>query len=255
MYISARKTVYPFDAVVSQNLSMHDSYKRLLSAAKELRGWANQAEVARGLTKEGYEVADAVLNNWRIRGVSKEGRLKASLIIGCRPHWVESGEGVMKEMGGLAGMLSEMKWNASEGITRAGMVPLISWVQAGVWSEVVDHLSPGDAEDWVPVYQAVGVHTFALKIKGNSMEPDFRDGDIIIVDPTVNPTPGDFVVAKNDEEEATFKKYRPRGLNEKGVNYFELVPLNPDYETMRSDLQPIHIIGTAVDHMRRLRKP
>lgn len=85
------------------------------------------------------------------------------------------------------------------------------------------------------------------------MEPEFKEGDIIIIDPEVAPSPGNYVVAKNSEEEATFKKYRPRGVNEKGEHYFELVPLNPDFETMRSDHQSITIIGTAVDHVRRLR--
>ena len=50
---------------------------------------------------------------------------------------------------------------------------------------------------------------------------------------------GDYVVAKNGAEEATFKKYRVRGQDEKGRTIFELIPLNDDYETMRSDQQPI----------------
>lgn len=144
--------------------------------------------------------------------------------------------------------------NVSETLSVGKRVPLISWVQAGNWSEVADYLSPGDGDDWLPVYQEVGPHTFALIIKGDSMEPEFRDGDTIIVDPDVSPGPGDYVVAKNSEEEATFKKYRPRGRNEKGESYFELVPLNEDYEPMRSDFQSIRIIGTAVDHIRRLRR-
>lgn len=37
------------------------------------------------------------------------------------------------------------------------------------------------------------------------MEPDFKAGDVIIVDPEVEPTPGEFVVAKNGGAQATFK--------------------------------------------------
>jgi SOS-response transcriptional repressor LexA len=144
--------------------------------------------------------------------------------------------------------------NVSETLSVGKRVPLISWVQAGNWSQIADYLSPGDGDDWLPVYQEVGKHTFALVIKGDSMQPEFHDGDTIIVDPDVLPGPGDYVVAKNSEEEATFKKYRPRGLNEKGESYFELIPLNEDYEPMRSDFQKIKIIGTAVDHIRRLRR-
>jgi len=92
-------------------------------------------------------------------------------------------------------------------------------------------------------------HTFALRIVGNSMEPEFKEGDIVIIDPDVKPSPGDYVVARNDEEEATFKKYRPRGIIN-GQEIFELVPLNEDYAAMRSDQQPIQIIGTMMEHTR-----
>ena len=73
-----------------------------------------------------------------------------------------------------------------------------------------------------------------------------------MIDPDVQPKPGGFVAARNGKQEATFKRYRPRGLNEKGVEYFELVPLNENYPTMRSDLEEITIIGTAVEHRKTL---
>jgi SOS-response transcriptional repressor LexA len=85
------------------------------------------------------------------------------------------------------------------------------------------------------------------------MLPDFRPGDQLIIDPAITPSPGDFVVAKNGEEEATFKKYRLRGISESGQEIIELVPLNPDFATMRSDITPFHIIGTLVEHRRILR--
>lgn len=94
------------------------------------------------------------------------------------------------------------------------------------------------------------MYTFALRIMGNSMEPEFREGDVVVIDPDVAPTPGDYVVARNHVEAATFKKYRPRGVDENGHPIFELVPLNDDYAVMRSDQEPICIIGTMVEHTR-----
>jgi hypothetical protein len=35
-----------------------------------------------------------------------------------------------------------------------------------------------------------------------------------------------------------------------GQEVFELVPLNEDYAIMRSDQQPIQIIGTMMEHTR-----
>lgn len=89
---------------------------------------------------------------------------------------------------------------------------------------------------------------FALQIQGDSMLPDFKPGDRVVIDPKVAPLPGDFVVAKTDDGEATFKKYRPRGLDATGTMVFELVPMNADYPSLRSDITAVRIIGTMIEH-------
>jgi SOS-response transcriptional repressor LexA len=216
-------------------------YERLLKAAKELKGWQAAAEISSGLSKGGYEVSAQTLTNWSSRGVSKEGRLNASRIIGCRPLWIETGDGEMVDAP-----------NVNLGLKlypdRRGY-PIISPIQAGHWREIVDSFPRGGADEYIMGSNTYGKHTFALRITGNSMEPEFKEGDIVVIDPDVMPSPGDFVVAKNHEEAATFKKYRPRGIMD-GKEVFELIPLNEDYAVMRSDQQPIHIIGTMMEHTR-----
>lgn len=133
-------------------------------------------------------------------------------------------------------------------------VPRISFVQAGVWTEAVDPYAQGAGDDYLLTQLDLGPQAFALTVRGESMEPEFKEGDSIIIDPDVKPSPGDFVVAKNAQEEATFKKYRPRGVNEQGEQVIELVPLNDDFPSLRSDYTPLFIIGTMMEH-RRYRKP
>lgn len=133
-------------------------------------------------------------------------------------------------------------------------IPLIDYVQAGHMAEVCNPYAVGDAAEWLMTESELSANAFALRIKGDSMLPDFSEGDVVIIDPEVNPYPGCFVVAKNGENEATFKKYRPRGMNERGVDVFELVPLNEDYPSIRSDLVAVHIIGTMVEHRRFFRR-
>jgi SOS-response transcriptional repressor LexA len=172
----------------------------------------------------------------------------AAAATGVNPHWLATGKGPKEPPSTTRIMVDP---NQIADIVR--FIPRISWVQAGMWTEIVDHLAPGDAEEMIACHKNIGKHGFALKIKGKSMEPDFKEGDLVLIDPDLQPNPGDFVVAKNSEEEATFKRYRPRGMNDKGEFYFELVPLNEDFETMRSDRQSIQIIGVAIDHIRSLR--
>lgn len=87
-----------------------------------------------------------------------------------------------------------------------GYVPVISWVQAGAWTEVcnVDYLS----DEVVPRPPACSDRTFALRVKGQSMAPRYEPNLIIYVDPEVLPFDGDDVVAVlTDSNEATFKQY------------------------------------------------
>ncbi|RQS22429.1 helix-turn-helix domain-containing protein [Burkholderia sp. Bp8995] len=132
-------------------------------------------------------------------------------------------------------------------------VPLISSVQAGRMTEAIDPFPPGGAFEYLLTDLELSESAFALEIEGDSMTPDFNPGDRVIVDPAVHPRPGDFVVAKNGREEATFKKYRARGIGADGREAFELVPLNPDYPAISSDHEPVRIIGVMVEH-RRYRK-
>jgi SOS-response transcriptional repressor LexA len=128
-------------------------------------------------------------------------------------------------------------------------VPIISYVQAGHWREMCEQASTFDGNvEYVTVSVETGSRAFGLWICGKSMLPLFNEGDLIIVDPDEAPRPGDYVVAKNGSIEATFKKYRPRGIDDNGHDVFELVPLNDDFPTLHSDRQHIEIIGVMVEH-------
>lgn len=133
-------------------------------------------------------------------------------------------------------------------------IPLISSVQAGQMTEALEPFPTGSAFEYLLTDLPLSEYAFALEIEGQSMEPDFKEGDRIIVDPALQPQPGDFVVAKNGREEATFKKYRPRGIGQGGREVFELVPLNDDYPTINSEHEPARIIGVMVEHRRYRRR-
>lgn len=113
--------------------------------------------------------------------------------------------------------------NVSPGPDIRGKVPLISWVQAGDFAEVVDLLHPGEAFEWIETTVQPRAHTFALRVQNDSMEPDFPAGTILIVEPELDAHANDFVIAKNGDEEATFKQ-----LVRDGGDWY-LKPLNPRY--------------------------
>lgn len=133
------------------------------------------------------------------------------------------------------------------------LVPLIDTVQAGHWTDVVDPYAKGDAKQWITAPHKVGPRAFVLEIKGDSMEPEYHDGDWIVVDPDVEPRPGNDVVARLDTDDvATFKRFRQR-QGDKGRIEIDLAPLNPNWPVLRLDAKKGgRLIGVATDHIRRL---
>lgn len=113
--------------------------------------------------------------------------------------------------------------NTEDGPSLKGEVPLISWVQAGNFCGTIDLHQPGFAEDTVTTTVQVKAHTYALRVVGDSMEPMFPEGIIIIVEPEMEALSGDYVIARNEHHEATFKQ-----LMKDGPDWF-LKPLNPRY--------------------------
>ena len=133
-------------------------------------------------------------------------------------------------------------------------IPIISYVQAGCWTESCDCRAMDGSIETITTDLDLGSMAFALEVRGDSMAPEILEGDVVVIDPGVDPLPGDIVAAKNGSHEATLKQYRPRGTNDQGQEYFELVPLNPVYPTMRSDHHHVTIIGVMMERRRYRRR-
>lgn len=128
-------------------------------------------------------------------------------------------------------------------------IPILSYVQAGLWTESQEYRGYDGGMSYLLVDDDVSDNAFALIIEGDSMAPKFNAGDKIIVDPEVYPVPGDFVVALDGVKNQTvFKKFRPTGVDSHGNDIYELVPLNDDFPTLRSETGKLSIIGTMVEH-------
>jgi SOS-response transcriptional repressor LexA len=172
--------------------------------------------------------------------------------LGLSAGWLDTPESAPTRLSEPPPPPFDVNVEPATGIARA--VPIVDWVQAGQLREMVDPYPPGAGDGVEYVDSSYGRYAVALRIKGDSMAPEFREGDVIIVDPAIVPSPGDFVVVRNGSHEATFKKFRPRGIDASGREVFELVPLNDDYPTMRSDTEPLLIVGTMVEHRKRRRR-
>ena len=108
-----------------------------------------------------------------------------------------------------------------EPVAESKRIPIISWTQAGSWQEIGDTSQYGDDGEYVET-DAQGI--FALRVRGESMETEFHEGDIIVINPYLKPEHNDYVVVSNVEGEATFKQLKKYGRTR------VLHPLNPKYD-------------------------
>lgn len=217
-------------------------YRDRLAAALKARN-VKIPELARGM-EVSYQAVKRVIDGLS-KAFSAANNAKAAAYLKISPNWLATGQGDMDTL---------FDANAKPAPMGVRAYPVISTIQAGKLREIEVPYEPGEGFDVEYGDNDASKWSFFLEIEGDSMLPDFRPGDRVLIDPEVAPRPGDFVAARNTYEEATFKKYRVRGIDSSGNEVFELVPLNDDYPTIRSDEQHLLVIGTMVEHRRKFRR-
>ncbi|MEX4065108.1 XRE family transcriptional regulator, partial [Haemophilus influenzae] len=69
--------------------------------------------------------------------------------------------------------------------------PLLSPIQAGLWTDIRS-LEGFDGYEMIPSTVIASENSFYLRIEGKSMLPRFNEGDLVLIDPDIVPTPGKF---------------------------------------------------------------
>lgn len=112
--------------------------------------------------------------------------------------------------------------------TQKPTIPVLGCAQAGEHGYFDDAGYPqGEGWDYVdlPGFTPKDQSTYALEVSGDSMEPLYRNGDIIVVSPEGNIRKGDRVVAKTIDGQVMVKE-----LSRKTTTKIELKSLNPDHD-------------------------
>lgn len=130
-------------------------------------------------------------------------------------------------------------------------IPVLGNIPAGIPLSAVE-----DIEGWEelsPDMLRGGKEYFALAIKGDSMMPEYRDGDVLILRKQDSCETGDDCAVMVNGDDATFKRVR---RSEKGIT---LQPLNPAYDPMFFSNEeimslPVRIIGVVVEIRRKIRR-
>lgn len=115
---------------------------------------------------------------------------------------------VLHESGELAGLVEELDSNLDTQPLPLGQVPLINRVAAGYPAQFTDLDYPARAADeYITCPGLSDPQAFAARVVGDSMEPDYREGDIVIFSPERPTPPGtDCFVRLEPDHETTFKR-------------------------------------------------
>lgn len=147
----------------------------------------------------------------------------------------------LRSKGFLDSVTGKSRTLAFPGVERVAMIPILGSVPAG---PAVGSYPDVQGSVPAPVGSDDIDSLFALKIKGDSMDPTLKDHDTVLVRWQETANHGDIVVARFEEDESTVKrlKLRPSGAL--------LVPDNTKYPPFA--LGEGKIAGKVISLIRRL---
>ena len=143
-----------------------------------------------------------------------------------RDRW-PSTESIAKILNATGASLDEFMRLVDPGVGAAKTtIPLIGMTQAGAGRVFTEDGMPAGGPGWEEVEfpDLSNEKVFALEVQGDSMEPLYRDGDVLIVSPTANVRKGDRVVVRTKGGEVTAKE-----LKRRTAKSLELRSLNEDH--------------------------
>jgi phage repressor protein C with HTH and peptisase S24 domain len=124
---------------------------------------------------------------------------------------------------------------------QSNTIPVIGYAKAGTAGHFDDAGYP-QGEGWdtveLPAVAPVDDSTYALEVSGDSMEPLYRDGDILVVSPNSNIRRGDRVVVRTQNGEVMAKE-----LARQTASHIELKSLNAAHEDLSFAPQDIQWIA------------
>lgn len=185
---------------------MHPTMKRLLEAANDLQNIASSTALAVFIGE-----SDQTTTNWKARGVPRAKHIALASRIGCRPEWLANGLGPMR-----ASAAPPSGAQYIEDAEAAGFIPVRRVrlrLSAGVSGFGVEQDETEGAPiffrgDWLKLKNWRAEHLLAVRITGESMQPNLFDGDLVVIN-TADSQPKDGeVFALNYEGELVIKRMR-----------------------------------------------
>lgn len=142
--------------------------------------------------------------------------------------------GAARRSGDSEGELASGEWSNARVVPLPVQVPVINKVAAGYPREFTDLGYPARvADEYVSVPDVYDADAFGARVVGDSMEPEYHEGDLVVFSPQADAVNGNDCFVRFDpdgsaETGSTFKRvYFERDAS--GREVIRLQPLNPAY--------------------------
>lgn len=212
-----------------------------LAQARARAGYEGPADVARVFgwnesTYRGHENGS--------RGIKREAAIKYARAFSVTPEWILLGTGETTELDQIYQRLLPSRL--------APMMELIDMTSIDV-----NKIDTGGKE-FISIARGdkLGQNIVCVTVVDDSMRSrsggldGFAPGDILVIDLSAPINPGDYVIAAMAGESAVIRRYQSRGRATNGTAIIDLMPLNPDYATLRIDEHsPGRIIGRVAQRI------
>ena len=132
----------------------------------------------------------------------------------------------------------------SDSVTKGVRIPVLGNVAAGIPITAIT-----DVEDWeeIPEKLASSGTYFALRIKGQSMEPRIKNGDVVIVRQQEDVDTGDVAIVLVNGDEATVKEVKKLDTGIMLIGWNTAVYSPRFYSAKDIKSLPVRIIGKVVE--------
>lgn len=207
-------------------------------------------------------LSNGSLSKWKTSIPSSESLHKIADYFHVRVEWLQ-GTSDFKTDDEMIQNYSEMQSSADaplsyygadweDKIKKGSLFPIRGFSRAGVPNLAIEDINYDDVNEWEEITpdMAKTGKFFALHIKGDSMEPELTEKDIVIVRQQSDAETGDIVIAKVNGDEACCKKLVK---HKEGI---ALQSFNPAYFPMYFSNEeiiekPVTIIGKVIESRRK----
>lgn len=158
-----------------------------------------------------------------------------------RPRWptMESISRLLQASGATVEEFSDLLTGRRGQPPKLRQIPLLGFAKAGKGGFFDDSGFPaGNGWDEIDVPGVTDQNAYALEITGDSMMPVYREGDIIIISPSVSVRKGDRVVVRTTDGQVMAKI-----LHRQTAKTLELASFNPNHVNRTYDMRDIDWIA------------